>query len=514
MAKKNWEEETEKNVQGVVNAKSSWQAAYDEGNEEGMNAAHEAAKRYYKSLTDSGNYDVAKELQESDYEKAKGYLDSYKETKPVDTNRGMANENVRTATDAAKDHSGFANTAQDMWKQGYQNQEDRINTDPMSTDAAKSIMARYSGLGENAAKDAYADGSVRNDGNLDSFSKANGDRQREAYETAGVESVFDLHERNVEAGGQNYRDMLGGISIVGDEYDGAVKNANDTAANATDIENANKQSDVNVQAQEADITGEVLEALVRKNNIYFDDNGELINPDLDYQAIINDAVSRGDTEEAEAAEFARAWKIINVPGYSQYAVGMKTPATKKTQAAKEFDENVRVQDKQIDTNAQIQNKEIDTNAQIQNKQIDVNADVAREEINASAQTSKQDTAAELYVQAANLEAKGFPKVAKVLRAQADSLLADAPESEAVGTANSESEAGATEGSSASAGTGNNEEVTEESNQLPGNEASKSGLNKAEIIRKINSTTTDEQEREALYEQNGITEDDLKTFYNL
>ena len=229
MAKNIWNEETEKAVQGVVNEKSKWQAAHDAGDEEGMAEAAEAAKGYYKSLTDSGNYDVAKDLQQSDYDEAVGYLENYKGTKPVDTNRGMALENTRTATDTVKKQSDFADRSADAIFEGYENQEDRINANPMDSDAAKAIMDRYRGLGEEASGDALADGSVRNDGNLDSFTKANADRQRQAYEEAGIESVFDLHDRNVQAGGQNYRDLQSGIGVAGDQYNDAIGNANATA---------------------------------------------------------------------------------------------------------------------------------------------------------------------------------------------------------------------------------------------------------------------------------------------
>ncbi|MBQ8001856.1 MAG: hypothetical protein IJ297_00215, partial [Clostridia bacterium] len=391
---KNWNEDTEKNVHGVVNEKSKWQAAYEAGDEEGMKAAQDAAKGYYKSLTDSGNYDVAKELQASDYDAARGFLENYKGTKPTDTNRGMATENIRTATDTSKKHSEFAGDFEQMWKEGYQNQEDRINADPMSTEAAKNIMKVYNGLGDAARGDTLADGSVRNDGNLDSFTKANADRQKQAYTDAGVESVFDLHDRNVWAGGQNYRDMLAGGELVGNEYDGAVENAVKTAESATDIENANKQSDVSVQAQEAEITGEVPEALTRKNNQFFDESGKLINPDLDYQEIINTATANGDMKTVEDAEAARAWKIINVPGYSQYVPEIKTSSAKQTEAGRQFDENVRLSEE--------------------------GNNLAKYEIDKSAEVSREKTAAELYAEAAQYEAMGMPEVAASLRKYADS----------------------------------------------------------------------------------------------
>lgn len=408
MAKKRWDEDTEQNVQGVVNEKSKWQAAYEKGDEEAMTSAAENAKKYYKGLTDSGNYDLSKELATKGYSDAKNVLDNYKGLNGEKSNRSLANENIETATDTANAQSGFANEFKDMWSEGYKKQEERIDSDPMDTKAAKAIMERYTNLGEGAREDTLADGSVRNDGNLDSFTKANADSQRQAYEKAGIESVFDLHERNVEAGGQNYRDMLSGGEKVGNEYSKAVEEANATASNATDIENANRQNDVSVFAQEADITGKVPEKLSRKHNVYFDDDGELINENLDYQAIIDGAEARGDEETVRAATEARAHKIAKNPDYAQYAPTMTVPENEKqTEAGRQFDESVRLEDKQIDANERMN----------------------REQNRASLQIQRENNALELRKLALEYEAAGMTNVANALRSEADKVDAKSEESE-------------------------------------------------------------------------------------
>lgn len=393
MAKKTWNEETEKNVQGIVNAKSKWAEANDAGDEDGMKEAAESAKGYYKSLTDSGNYDIAKELQASDYDKARGYLDNYMGTKPVDTNRGMALENTRTATDTVKKQSDFAGRSADAIFAGYENQEDRINSNPMDTDAAKAIMERYRGLGEDARGDTLADGSVRNDGNLDSFTKANADRQRQAYEEAGIESVFDLHERNVDAGGQNYRDLQSGIQAAGDVYNNTVVNANDTAVNANNMENANRQSD-------AEITGKVPEALRKEGNVFFNADGTLKNPEWDFQAIINEATARGDMETVRQAEEARLWKVQNVDGFEEYASTVKVPEAQQTEAGRQFDEDVRLSEE----GNELVKQELEADAEIEREKIAV---------------EREKTAAELYAEAAQYEAMGMGDVAEGLRRYAD-----------------------------------------------------------------------------------------------
>ncbi|MBR5535737.1 MAG: hypothetical protein IKU60_03725 [Clostridia bacterium] len=456
MKKNVWNDETEKGIKGVVEAKSKWHAANDIGDEDGMKAAEEEARGYYKGLVDAGNYDVAKDLQGMNFDEAKGFMSNYMGTRKVDTNRGMALENTRTATDAAKSQGEFAGEFKDMWKDGYQKQEDRIDADPMDTKAAKAIMERYRGLGEEARGDALADGSVRNDGNLDSFTKANADRQRQAYEEAGIDTVFDLHERNVEAGGQNYRDMMQGGTYVNDAYNDTIANAKATAESANDAENENRQSD-------ADITGQVPEALNKEGNVFFNEDGTLKNPEWDFQAIINEAEARGDMETKRQAEEARLWKVQNVEGFEEYAPTVKVPEAQRTESGKQFDETV---------------------------------DLKTKEIEAETELEKGKTEADLYAEAAKYEAMGMPDIAEGLRRYAAGQ-SDGDKSE-------EAEEGAPE-----EGNGN-EEITD---NAPVDETKvKNGLSKAEIIRKIHSMTTDEDERRALYGYFDILDGDLDSFY--
>ena len=470
---KNWNEETEKNVQGVVKEKSKWQAAYEAGDEEGMKAAQEAAKGYYKALTDSGNHDVTKELQASDYDAAKGYLENYRGMKPKDTNRGMASENTRVATDTVKKQSDFADRSADAIFDGYEKQEDRIDTNPMETDAAKAIMARYRGLGEDARGDALADGSARNDGNLDSFTKANADRQRQAYEEAGIESVFDLHDRNVEHGGQNYRDLQSGIVVAGDVYNDTVGNANATAESANNMENANRQSD-------AAITGEVPEALRREGNVFFNADDTLKNPDWDYQAIINEAEARGDKETVRQAEEARLWKVQNVEGYEEYAPTVKVPEAQQTEDGRQFDETVRLSEE--------------------------GNNLAKHEIDTKADLEREQTAADLLAEAAKYEAMGMSDVAERLRAYAGGR-DEAPAGEPGNAVPVEDKVMSPIEEEVAPDAPDNTMGT-----LAG--LSKSGLSKVEVIKKINGMTTNENERRAMYEEEDITWEDLKLFYGI
>ena len=396
MEKKKWNKETEENITGVVNSKSAWHAAHDDGDEDGMQEASEKAKAYYKSLADTGNYDIVKELQASDYDRARGYLENYKINKPADTNRGMVQENTRTATDTVKKQSDFASRSENAIFEGYENQEERINANPLDSDAAKAIMDRYRGLGDNAKDEVVADGSVRNDGNMDSFAKAQGDAQRVAYEQAGIDSVFDLHSRNVEAGGQNYRDLQSGIGVAGNQYNSAIANANDTSTNATNNENVNRQSD-------AEITGKVPEVVARENNPYFNEDGTVnevyLTKEFDasggFQSIINDAIARGDMETVREAEEARAWKINNVQGYEEYAPTVKAPSVQKTEAGRQFDESVRLSEEENN--------------------------LAKHEIDTEATITREKTAAELYAEAMQYEVLGMTEVAESMRKYADNM---------------------------------------------------------------------------------------------
>ena len=403
---KAWNEETEKNIQGVVNEKSKWQAAYDAGDEEGMKAAQEAAKGYYNNLTASGNYDVTKELQQSDYDTAMGYLDNYKGKKPEADGRNMVKESFSMAQDADAGKLAHAEKFGEMWEQGYKDQQKLVHDDPMNSDYAKSIMSVYTGLGKDARGEVLADGSVRNDGNLDSFTKANADRQRQAYTEAGIESVYDIYGAKLDAGQKSYDSMMEGGTAVGNEYDEASDNANSTAERISAVDETERNGDVDRNVKIADVTGYVPEEM-REKNPYFNEDGTLkevyLSEEFDsqggFETMIEAARARGDMEEVRLLSEAKLWKVQNVPGYEKFASTAVAPAAQQTEAGRQFDENVRLSEE----GNEIVKHEIDTKAALEREgndlekyEIDKNAELAEKEIEqkAAQEENKQKEQAE------------------------------------------------------------------------------------------------------------------------
>lgn len=69
--------------------------------------------------------------------------------------------------------------------------------DPFSTDWAKEIMDKYDYEGTKAAYNAAAKGAGNNGGNIDSFSAANAQRQKEALKAQGRQEVLEYNEKYI-----------------------------------------------------------------------------------------------------------------------------------------------------------------------------------------------------------------------------------------------------------------------------------------------------------------------------
>ena len=509
---KAWNEETEKNIQGVVNEKSKWQAAYDAGDEEGMKAAQEAAKGYYNNLTASGNYDVTKELQQSDYDTAMGYLDNYKGKKPEADGRSMVKESFSMAQDADAGKLAHAEKFGEMWEQGYKDQQKLVHDDPMNSDYAKSIMSVYTGLGKDARGEVLADGSVRNDGNLDSFTKANADRQRQAYTEAGIESVYDIYGAKLDAGQKSYDSMMEGGTAVGNEYDEASDNANSTAERISAVDETERNGDVDRNVKIADVTGYVPEDM-REKNPYFNEDGTLkevyLSEEFDsqggFETMIEAARARGDMEEVRLLSEAKLWKVQNVPGYEKFASTAVAPAAQQTEAGRQFDENVRLSEE----GNEIVKHEIDTKAALEREgndlekyEIDKNAELAEKEIDLKYGAEKQEKQPETKSETVQEEKPVIEETVTVDETAQEETPVSSPKQEEKAVVEEQEPESAPKQEDATV----NEEPKEPV------QLSKSGLSKTEAIRKINGMTTNESERYALYEAEGITADDLAEFY--
>lgn len=99
-----------------------------------------------------------------------------------------------------------------------------VKSDPLSTDWGKSIMDTYNVYGGKAAGNATANAVASNSGNIDSYSAANANRQRQSYINAGNEAVRNMFDAKTQQ-------LINTLQQYGVNMDSIFGNYNTTIGN-------------------------------------------------------------------------------------------------------------------------------------------------------------------------------------------------------------------------------------------------------------------------------------------
>lgn len=199
-----------------------------------------------------------------------------------------------------------------LFKKYNQEYEDLKNTNPFTTEEAKSILAKYDLAGLQGRDNAAASGASSNGGNIDSFSAANALRQQSALVNQGQQAVLSAYQQKLD----HARNLLSDMGVNIDR----VYNQDETT----------KNNDLSRDIAVSELTGKVHPNLRYNDNPYFNKDGDLINENIDYQSIVDaaseklkNAVNASEKADLEAtikyAKQARAHKVLNNPAYAKYA---------------------------------------------------------------------------------------------------------------------------------------------------------------------------------------------------
>lgn len=384
-------------------------------------------------LYNQGIQDAQNIYRDNDSFIANGYYDN---TKAIENNNKAVQGRTNEYADFVRDYLGLA------------------KQDPFSSSTADKIYSIYGEKGDNAARDAVASSAGSNSGNVDSFAEANARRQQLSYINAANEAILNAHQaklNNILAIGEQLglRFDKEADYMTGENAQRAAnlesaanlrrQNANDFMTTNNAIFDNNETRRLNDQSiasqkisddvQKAEITGKLTNMLKVSDNNYFDANGNLINPNLDYSELYNIAMANGDKEGAKAAaEAARA--KINMPEYQKYAANVASllggygNAPEITESARQFnqesednryavdsaervskstdaanlatarlqaDSNERINSAQLASNENINNAQLASNERINNANIEgekaianINAQNAVDQIEANA----------------------------------------------------------------------------------------------------------------------------------
>ena len=316
-------------------------------------------------------------------------------------------------------------------------------SNPFETDTGKSVLQRYDLAALQGRDNQAATGGADNGGNIDSYSAANALRQQAALRSLGEQSALAAHTNTVDNG----RGILGDLSgYYGGLYNN-MTNAINAEANAASTRNQdliklltdgymtqdqqffnntqssmgnyldllkngymtqdqqffdNGQTSLNNQhsreqdalnqamsryGMQADITGQIPIELRQRDNPYLNSDGTLINPNIDYQAIINDLNTKinNTTDPYERAMYqsqiaqandARSvkQKDANVSNlYGQNWVSTYAPTNANTQLAANqvnMAKQFALNEKELDANINYNNAALDWNKELGRLEMD------------------------------------------------------------------------------------------------------------------------------------------------
>lgn len=370
-------------VNAIYRLKEQWTDAYNNKDTAKQDEVAKKAREYYNQLRNNGYGSVADKLESSSYEAAKDTNDYYGKTNKSKTRKyfydlGKANnlshkqiddliswddttgeisfggknigkpdsvvdgvsywkdtDVLKKAYDDYVQRSGLTRSKESLVNQENENlvrkinkaYDDLMNTNPFTTDEAKTIMGKYDLSALQGRDNAIASGASSNGGNIDSFAAANAMRQQASLIAKGQEAVLSAYQSKLNHARNLLSDM--GVNIE------RIYNEDETS----------KNNQVSRDAKIAEVTGVVPTNMLYSMPYYsqfFNTDGTLKNEDIDYKAEIDKAVKNKDENLAKILRAARGAKIYSdYEKYGKYAEDGDYTIPREsmqTEAGREFDE--------------------------------------------------------------------------------------------------------------------------------------------------------------------------------
>jgi hypothetical protein len=241
----------------ILNLKGQWESA----DEENRKKITQKAKQHYDALIGAGYSDVAKALQNSNYQQAKGVVDTL----------GAQGTSLSDDIVYKRGLQGWQNKSDQLWgtsmDYGTKLMDGGYEFDKFrETGAGKSILDYYAGAGEQAGYNQLATGAGANGGNIDSYSQANAIRQNAALRSQGEMAAVNAWNAQREGNRADYSTFndnmynLLGLDLTKNQQ---VFDNKETALN----------NQMTRYEQEKDIVGYVPQALTYSNNPYLNPDG-------------------------------------------------------------------------------------------------------------------------------------------------------------------------------------------------------------------------------------------------
>ena len=175
----------------IIDEKGKWHTAKSKGEDTSPYA--NAAVPYYQQLENNGAGDIAEKLRNSDYTQALDYLNTLEvEEDPVDYATQL-NDFYKGVN--AKSDKTFATieTDKNALSKDYDDYISYLKGGYTGKDYAKTLLDQYNEMGQRASLGELAGTGAENAGNIDSYAKAQAQRQQLAYANAGNAAALDQY---------------------------------------------------------------------------------------------------------------------------------------------------------------------------------------------------------------------------------------------------------------------------------------------------------------------------------
>ena len=187
-------------AKSIVEQKGKWHTATSKG--EDATAYANAAKPSYAALRNNGAGDIADKLEQLDYTQALDYLNTLEVEKEPSTYADQLDEMYGRQANKSDKTYGYIET----WGGDIQKQYDDLygiaSGGYYGTDYYDGLSKKYQEMGESAILGELAATGAENSGNIDSYAKAQAQRQQLAYANAGEEAAR-MHYDAIVNGGLN-----------------------------------------------------------------------------------------------------------------------------------------------------------------------------------------------------------------------------------------------------------------------------------------------------------------------
>lgn len=248
-------------AKSIVEQKGKWHTATSKG--EDASAYANAAKPSYAALRNNGAGDIADKLEQLDYTQALDYLNTLEVEKEPLTYADQLDEMYGSQANKSDKTFATIETDKSTLFSDWNDYLADVRAGYTGTDYYNSIAQTYAELGDEAVLGALASGGAENAGNIDSYAKAQAQRQQIAYKNAGEAAALDQYNAIMA---NLYGGITGKADTAKNAWSAMQSNVNSDQSLYSDMYGYLTSADADIKAAEQNALAELYKSQTEANN--------------------------------------------------------------------------------------------------------------------------------------------------------------------------------------------------------------------------------------------------------